>query len=306
MNLSANAPSLELEYEPIQIIPLSPDGLLPKSTVTTETAQQLSDYEYRYLPPQNHLEKSLMSVWVNTHQAMFISTGIAASCVRHLSRLITSREFIPETFGWWVDTAVACRLSSAAYTSLPPLTLDLYERYVRRSMMAVHPGFSGVSNREAIAMETCLRYLKSAQRALSSVAPTLAADIEPQIERVYEAERVWWRAHGKAMSKYVTNPVSLARMDYLHQKQEDGSDDGFTDYRHRVLRNTSALDDYDSYFGVTRSVTVSAADYISLLDNVMRRSAPYVERSGTLAEYREHGLDALRGAIAALDAGAAD
>lgn len=306
MSFGDKASSIKLEYEPIQVIPLSPDGLLPTSGAAGEASQKLNDYRYRYRPPQNDLEKTLMSVWVNTHQAMFISTGIAASCVGRLSRLVAARDLGPDRFGWWIDTAVACRLASAAYTSLPPLTLDRYESYIRKSMMAVHPGFSGVSNREAISMETCLRQLKSAQKQLASAHPSLAADIESQLERVYEAERIWWRAHGKAMSKYVTDPTSLARMDYLRQKQEGGGDGDFTEYRRRVLRDPNALDDYDRYFGVTRSEPVSAADYIALLDNVMRRSAPYVEQSGALAEYRERGLDALRGAIDALIATASD
>ncbi|MEZ4457644.1 MAG: hypothetical protein R2882_14015 [Gemmatimonadales bacterium] len=296
------ARSVAVDRLPVHVVPLSETGLIPRATGggrTREPAPRL--HECRHLPPTNPTEATLLSIWINTHQAMFFSTGICASAVHRIADYLDERrgpdEVIPVA-----ELAVACRHASAAYTSLPHLDRDLYEAYVRESMRLVHPGFSGVSNREAIAVEASLRRLKTAQAGLASADGALARSLEPALDAVYAADRFWWKHHGIAMARMVGHPVSLARLDYKEQLTHGSGDGSFDDYRSRVLRQTDALDDYDGYFAVERRADLTIDDYRRDLSAALARSAPYVDATGPLADYRRDGEASL---FAVLDLAAA-
>ena len=142
---SAKQIDLGISCEPIKIVSLSPDGLLP-----TPAGVRHPDLEKpffcRHLPPRNTTEETLLSIWINTHQAMFISTGIAAFSIIRMIEHIKSAASVEE-IGEWAELATSCRLASAVYTDLPSLSREHYEAYVRESMRTVNEGFSGVSNR---------------------------------------------------------------------------------------------------------------------------------------------------------------
>jgi hypothetical protein len=279
---------------PIAVISLSLDGLLPSSIHGAMPAT--SPFACRHLPPTNHDQHRLLSMWVNTHQAMFVATGISAHCVFRLAdALMTDAD--RDTMASLVELAVDCRLSSAAYTSLPWLTRPLYEAYIRKSMMQVHPGFSGVSNQEAITMERALRSLKRAHDQLFLRNRKQAEALLPVLDRLYAADKSWWRFHGKAMGKYVSNPVSLARMDFKNQALGGSGDADFQTYRDRVLRQTEAIADYDAYFAVRRRHDLCLDHYEALLAHTLECSAPYVEQTGVLATYRARGAKALQSVI---------
>ena len=284
---------LQVPCQRIYIMRLTKNGLLP---IQHEIFPPLDDkpqlYDCKNLPPQNLTEQTLLSIWINTHQAMFMAIGMAAHCVSKIIELVAQNADLAE-IKKFIQLAVDCRLSSAAYTSLPFLTRELYEAYIRESMKTVHPGFSGVSNQEAIAMETSLRQLKAAAGDLAQVNKQLAVALRPELERLYDADTEWWKYHGKAMGKYVLNPVSLARMDFKDQKAKGSGDKNFEAYRDRILRRDSALADYDQYFAVERSDTLTLQHYCRTLTATLERSWPYIEHTGILQEYRVRGVAAL-------------
>ncbi|MGE3615898.1 MAG: hypothetical protein AB7L66_08485, partial [Gemmatimonadales bacterium] len=280
------ARSVAVGHHPVHVVPLSETGLVPRAAGGVPKGRPSARLHVcRHLPPTNPTEETLLSIWINTHQAMFFTTGICASAVHRIAGYLDERR-APDEVIPVAELAVACRHASAAYTSLPHLDRELYEAYVRESMMLVHPGFSGVSNREAIAMEASLRRLKTAQTGLASADGALARSLEPALEAVYAADRFWWKHHGIAMAKMVGRPVSLARMDYKKQLMHGSGDGSFDDYRNRVLRQTDALDDYDGYFAVERRADLTVDDYRRDLAAALARSAPYVDATGLLADYR--------------------
>jgi hypothetical protein len=284
---------LNVDCLPVHITQLTKDGLLPdKLEKSPPLKKDAKLHVCRHLPPGNLTEQTLLSIWINTHQAMFIATGISAYCVMQIIQHIKQEEDL-ETIRHFIQLAVDCRLSSAAYTSLPHLTKELYEAYIRESMMLVHPGFSGVSNQEAITMEHALRELKKAQTELGYSNRNLANTLTADLEKLYGADRTWWKFHGKAMAKLVENPVSLARMDFKHQLNQGSGDNSFDDYRDRILRQEGAVTDYDSYFAVRRSDQLSVQDYKRTLISALERSSHYVDPNGELADYREAGEIAL-------------
>lgn len=288
---------LDIECLPVYVISLTPDGLIPvNSTGSIGAANSKEKYNCRHLPPTNRTEETLISIWVNTHQAMFMSTGISATCVLRVAELIDQR-MEPDMIRDYIELAVDCRHSSAIYTSLPYLSQKLYEAYIRESMMLVHPGFSGVSNQEAITMEKSLRCLKKAQANLRTENPELSKTLSPDIERIYAADKTWWQFHGAAMQKMVIDPESLARMDYKKQASSGSGDKSFEDYRERILRQDNAISDYDAYFAVKRSDTLGIDDYRETLDEALDRSSIYVSNSGRLADFREKGVIALKRAL---------
>lgn len=264
---------------------LSQDGLVPRAQASA-TPPPREICLYPYLLPRSPAEGTLLSGWVNTHQALFISTGCAAQCVTQLLELLAKPAVDLDRVAELSGRAVDCRRASAAYTSLPFLNREGYEAYIRESMKCVHPGFSGVSNREAMALEKSLGRLKRAQQRLPRAT---ALAVRPLLAGIYEADREWWRHHGRAMARYVTNPVSLARMDFKHQARPES----FDLYRQRVLRNSRAMADYDRYFAVTRSSDLSPGHYRAVLTECLQRSDPYVDEQGPLAEYRARGAAAL-------------
>ena len=289
--------SINVDCLPVHIIQLTKDGLLPEKLENSPPLEKDTDLHVcKHLPPGNLTEQTLLSIWINTHQAMFIATGISAYCVIQIIQHIKQGEDL-ETIRYFIQLAIDCRLSSAAYTSLPHLTKELYEAYIRESMMLVHPGFSGVSNQEAITMEHCLRELKKAQSELGYSNRSLAKALTSELEILYNADRTWWKFHGKAMAKLVENPVSLARMDFKHQRNQGSGDKSFDDYRNRILRQEDAVADYDSYFAVKRNDQLSIQDYKRTLISALERSSHYVDPGGQLADYREKGETTLHAAI---------
>lgn len=280
---------LDVAFEPVKIVYLTQSGLLPEQVETNNVLTPSKEHRFRELPPQNLTENILMSMWLNTHQAMFISTGLSAYCTKIVSDLIrvqTTLDIETDKVIHYLELARDARLASAAYTGLPYLTKDLYESYIRESMKLVHPGFSGVSNQEANAMEKSLHDLKNTQTDLAYRNKSLAARLSVYFKELYTADRTWWRFHGLAMSKLVETPVSLARMDFANTAR---AHENFNEYRNKVLRNTKLLGDYDRYFAVQRKEGLSIGDYRNQLYACLRRSEPYVDNDGDLAMYREQG-----------------
>jgi hypothetical protein len=284
---------LDVAFEPVKIVYLTQSGLLPDQVGIISALPPAEEHQFRELPPQNLTENILMSMWLNTHQAMFMSTGLSACCITIVSGLIrdqTSLEIETDEITHYLELAHYARLASAAYTGLPHLTRDLYEAYIRESMRLVHPGFSGVSNQEAIAMEKSLHELKNVQTELAYRNKLLGTHLLPYFNDLYAADRRWWRFHGLAMSKLVETPISLARMDFSNTAK---ANENFDEYRNKVLRNTKVLGEYDRYFAVRRKDGLSIEDYRNQLQACLRRSEPYVNNEGELAMYREQGYTAL-------------
>lgn len=262
---------------------------MPKGEEGT-SVEGLSLHECAHLPPRNPEEELLISNWVNTHQAMFMATGIAAQCVFSLSDALR-RDLESDEIQSWIQLCIDCRLASAVHTDLPYFTRERYVGYVRESMKKVHEGFSGVSNLASIMMEASLKELKQESKAYKSRHGSYPKD-DPY-ESVSKADKVWWKHHGKAMVKLVVDPISLARIDFKKRQMGSGQFEEFEDYRSRVLRHSQALKDYDRYFAVERRDDLSVENYRTLLSEALELTADYVAQSGVIDEFRERCTPAL-------------
>jgi hypothetical protein len=272
------AVTLDVPLHPITVLPLTDTGMMPDVDGPPAPCRP-RPHVPRHLPPRNRTEAQLLSVWVNTHQAMFITVGMAAYAVRRGVRAITSRD-AAEADGW-LGFARYARLASAAYTDLPALTRPLYEAYVRQSMRQVHPGFSGVSNLEAITMELALRELKAAVQECQAADRRFAAELAAAVDGVTEADHFWWQAHGRAMRRMVHSTVSLARMDAKRQAGDGAVD--FADYRDKILRAPKSLTDYDGYFAVERRPDLTRAGWRAALEQVLATADDFVASDGPVA-----------------------
>jgi hypothetical protein len=284
-----NSTRLDVAYHPVHIVFLTPSGLLPDSVSSETQTIEPKLQVFRELPPSNLTENTLMSMWLNTHQAMFLSTGMAAHCTSVATGFIREQGAVQDIYQY-LEMARDARMASAAYTGLPHLSLELYEVYIRESMRLVHPGFSGVSNQESVAMEKKLHDLKQAQRELVQRDADKGAELAPWFDGLYQADRKWWRFHGHAMNKYVTTPISLARLDFA--KKQDAAND-FEEYRTKILRDDKVQLDYDRYFAIERMENLTLEDYRSQLTACLERSEPYVDSDGELAQHRVEGNKAL-------------
>src|SRR3954468_6611094 len=177
---------LDIPLHPIFILPLSDTGMMRDAIDGRADVRERRLYQPRHLPPRNRTESQLLSVWINTHQAMFMTVAMSAYAVTQAIRAIARRE-LPASLSW-LGFAREARHAAAAYTDLRALTQPLYEAYLRESMKLVHPGFSGVSNLESIQMELGLRALKEALAACRLSDRDFAASIEPACKEVFQAD----------------------------------------------------------------------------------------------------------------------
>jgi hypothetical protein len=276
--LETAAITLEIPLHPIRLLPLSDTGTMPDAV--TETAGQGEEilHQPQYLPPRNQTERQLLSAWVNTHQAMFMTIAMSSYAIGRALRAIHRRDLLASLE--WLGFAREARYASSAYTDLPALRQTLYEAYLRESMKCVHPGFSGVSNLESIMMELALRQLKQAVIACQAEDRAFAQRIGTACEEVAEADEFWWRAHGQAMRCMVRRPVSLARMDAQEKAKEKGMPSNFEEYREKVLREPKALKEYDAYFAVERRRGLSLDGWQRRLERALATADDYTARHG--------------------------
>lgn len=145
--IKTNSIHLNVPLHPINILSLSNTGVMPNTgNDDLDSIANRRLHEPHNLPPRNRTENQLLSIWINTHQAMFMTIAMSAYAV--LKAIIAMHQHNFSETLQWLMLAREARFASAAYTDLPVLTQPLYEAYVRESMKLVHPGFSGVSNSE--------------------------------------------------------------------------------------------------------------------------------------------------------------
>ena len=284
MDADTTSVVLDIPLHPIFVVPLAATGTMPDGDGPEDTAA-LPLHQPRHLPPRNRAEHQLLSVWLNTHQALFMTVAMSSYATLRAIDAIRCRDL--QATLEWLELAREARFASAAYTHMEALTLPLYEAYVRESMKLVHPGFSGVSNLESVRMEQSLRELKEAAQACRAEDRGFAAEIERAHEQLCEADHFWWRSHGQAMRRMVRCPVSLARLD-AKDKAKTGGPCDFEAYRNQVLRDPKAMTDYDAYFSVERRADMSLQTWRRHLLRVLAASDDYVTQQGPVAERSRH------------------
>src|SRR4051812_23885039 len=108
--------TLDVPVHPIRILLLSITGMMPDELGGSAAGDRQRFYQPRHLPPRNRTEGQLLSVWINTHQAMFMTVAMSVYAVSRTLAAIEGRD-LPSTLEW-LGLACEARFASAAYTDL--------------------------------------------------------------------------------------------------------------------------------------------------------------------------------------------
>lgn len=278
-----------MKAHPIYEAVLPASGLMPLTRQDDALSQSPVPYSGYTIHPRTGEERDALSAWINTHQAMFYTVG--AACVSIVAGFGALKLPDPTTAIALFKAAAALRLSSAAYTSLPGLKLEMYEAYVRPTMLESRPGFSGVSSREAIAFAALLNDIQSFLR--NSRETEDIPSLRNALEHILVADDCWWKHHALAMRTLVQRPVSLAQEEY--RKRVHGGRLGLTfqEFKEATLQSTDASDNYDRYFGIRRAAIVGHKYYEARCILAYEMARPYTDQEGVLATYRDLTLPAL-------------
>src|SRR5687767_1832331 len=83
---------LDIPLHRIVILPLTETGMMPDALDERTDMHERRLYQPRHLPPRNRTESQLLSVWINTHQAMFMTIAMSSYAVSQAIRTIAGRE----------------------------------------------------------------------------------------------------------------------------------------------------------------------------------------------------------------------
>lgn len=142
---------------------------------------------------------------------------------------------------------------------------EVYDPLLRASMAEQRDDFSGDMSRDFLAM------MRAKQELVQAL--TTSGDGHPAQRRLLtDAERYWYRHHGEVvMALHPGDSLLKVKIDALSAEDRDFD---YHRYISTVVRGEEALADYDSYFGVERSDTMTLADYwtqaVSKVDTVHR------------------------------------
>jgi len=234
--------------------------------------------------PTRESEQLALSMWINTHQALFLTVGAASAALRAALDLVRAEDYAAAAH--WLGVARDLRLSSAAYTALPAMTREVYESFIRPSMLEVRPGFSGVSSRESIVFAALVVEWSEPSLLERAAAQPGRSGVQTALDELHGADETWWRGHAGAMRTLVNVPVSLAMAEYKRRVDEQHTRMKYGDFLKTNLQCPDALVDYDRYFGVERR-ELSPARYLETFERALDLSGPYVSSDEATLRYRE-------------------
>lgn len=234
------------------------------------------------LVPGTAEEAEALCAWVNTHQSMFLTVGAACTALtRALERI---EEGDAAGAMPYLRAAKCLRRASSVYTYLPKVGRGVYERFLRRAMRMVRPGFSGVSSREAIAFSRLIRRLRAISLPPEAAASAQTEELKCARKECIEADDLWWRLHVEAMHRMVEVPVSLAQHEFKRSMRE-GSKKSYSEFLATSLQVPEAMDDYDRFFGCERGA-VTRREYLETLEVSLRLSDEHISTEEPFASYR--------------------
>ena len=151
----------------------------------------------------------------------------------------------------WLDRATALiRGSGALLYFCGALDAETYDRCLRPSMEAERDDFSGDMSREFLAMMDAKADMVEALKA---------AGDQSLNDRFHGAERTWYAHHGEVVhALHPGKSLLREKVDRLEQEVESFDYRAYVD---NVVRSDQALADYDDYFGVQRSESLTLDDY---------------------------------------------
>jgi hypothetical protein len=236
------------------VIVLPADSRIPSArqqgaTTGEENPPWQHPYTTRLLELTDEGDRAAWFHFCHGHHCEFLYWQVLAhACERVAAALAAGDRAEAER---WLDRAAALiRGSGALLYFCGALDADTYDRCLRPSMEAERDDFSGDMSREFLAM----------MHAKADMVDALEAAGDDELSgRFHRAERVWYAHHGEVV--HALHPgKSLLREKVDRLEQEVESFD-YRAYVEDVVRSEQALADYDDYFGVQRSATLTLDEY---------------------------------------------
>jgi hypothetical protein len=241
------------QTQPTAIV-LPRDGRIPSAreqdvaSTGTESPPWSQPYTSRLFHPDGDEDRAAWFHFCHGHHVEFIYWGVLA----HACELVTAALAAGDgavADRWLARAEALIRGSGAMLYFCGALGADVYDRCLRPSMEAERDDFSGDMSREFLSMMVAKAAMVA---ALKDGHPELA-------DRFHKAERVWYQHHGEVV--HALHPgKSLLREKVERLEQEVESFD-YKAYLEDVVRSEQALADYDDYFGVQRSGSLTLDEY---------------------------------------------
>ena len=183
------------------------------------------------------------------HHMEFLYWEASSHACEQAARAIQAGDEI-ELERWLERVTDLIRGSGAMLYFCGALDADTYDRCLRPSMESARDDFSGSMSRDFLAM------MKAKATLVSALQSSGRVDL---MERFREAERVWFKHHADVI--HALHPgKSLLRMK-VAKLVDEVADFDYHGYVDEIVHGEQALNDYDAYFGLSRSSEMTLDDY---------------------------------------------
>ena len=203
-------------------------------------------FDSTFVRPTSEEESRAWFLWQTGHLHLFVYWIMATDACRRACKAIHQGDFGKAVR--WLNRAATLRWgeTAASYNS-GAFSQDMYKKFIRPSMEAVRPDFSGRSARDYLTLLLAMEELK---RACLSVSEPGESFRQAQ-ERFAASCKGWWTHHNVIVERLAPER-SLALREHQRKVSQEGLNMTFAEYREQVIQSDPARDDYDRYFGVVR------------------------------------------------------
>ncbi|MDX6581884.1 MAG: L-tyrosine peroxygenase [Solirubrobacterales bacterium] len=234
------------------LLPL--DGRIPsvRRREVASTGQESQPWQRPYTSPLlNAAGDDDRAAWFHFchgHHVEFLYWQVLAhACGRVTAALGAGKE--AEADPWLARAEALIRGSGALLYFCGALDAEVYDRCLRPSMEAERDDFSGDMSREFLAM----------MDAKADMVEALKSGHDELSDRFHAAERVWYAHHGEVV--HSLHPGKSLLREKVERLEHEVESFDYRAYVDNVVRSDQALSDYDDYFGVQRSDSITLDDY---------------------------------------------
>ncbi len=246
--------------DPIRSAPVPTAILLPAdSTIPSargseqaalgETALWQQPHTSLHVRIENEEDREAWFHFCHGHHIEFLYWEATALACRRVTAHLTAGER-EEARRWLERAATLIRGSGAMLYFCGALDAETYDRCLRPSMEEERDDFSGDMSRDFLAM----------MAAKADVVDALEASGDEELHHEFHhAEQVWYAHHGEVVRGL--HPGKSLLQEKVEELERDAETFDYRAYVENVVRGEQALDDYDEYFGVTRSDSIGIDEY---------------------------------------------
>jgi len=206
-------------------------------------------YTSHLFEPQNEGDRAAWFHFCHGHHVEFLYWEMTRlACQRVTAALEDGDDAEAERWLGRVDALT--RGSGAMLYFCGALDAETYDRCLRTSMEAERDDFSGDMSRDFLAMMDAKAKMKASLESGGKQELT---------DRFRRAERVWMIHHGDVVR--ALHPGKSLLREKVEQLEQEAESFDYQAYVDNVVRSEQALADYDDYFGVRRSDSITLDEF---------------------------------------------